>query len=137
MATATQAAPTTAETYRTQVGATRRAGEAAQRRDDVVDMRTSFGSSDLSIEPCTTASTTGCDLGVEDAGLRQIEDQPPRRSAAGVLRSGACTRLGSDVNQVAKRAETRQRLTLELPHALAREVELVPDRLERLRLALE
>ena len=36
-----------------------------------------------------------------------------------------------------ERCEPAQRLALQLPHALARQVELVPDRLERPRLALE
>src|SRR5918911_997246 len=39
--------------------------------------------------------------------------------------------------EIAERGEPRQRLALELPYALARQVELVPDRLERPRLALE
>src|SRR3954452_13139828 len=47
------------------------------------------------------------------------------------------TRLRRERDQIAKRAEPRQRLTLELPDALTRQVELVPDRLERPRLALE
>src|SRR5205085_212392 len=45
--------------------------------------------------------------------------------------------LGRDGLQVAQRGEPRQRLALELPDALARQVELVADRLERPRLALE
>src|SRR5438094_8440643 len=39
--------------------------------------------------------------------------------------------------QIAQRCEARQRLALELAHTLARQVELVADRLERPRLALE
>jgi hypothetical protein len=45
--------------------------------------------------------------------------------------------LRGDVNQVAERSEARQGLSLELPDALARQVELVADRLERPGLALE
>ncbi len=46
-------------------------------------------------------------------------------------------RSGRDVNQVAQRAEPSERLPFELPDPLAREVELVTDRLERPRLAVE
>src|ERR671911_668016 len=42
-----------------------------------------------------------------------------------------------DRGQVAQRGEARQRLGLELPDALARQVELVADRLERPGLAFE
>src|SRR5204863_4298596 len=52
-------------------------------------------------------------------------------------RRGGPKGLGRDRDQIAQRAEARQRLTLELPDALARQVELVADRLERPRLALE
>src|SRR6266576_2263561 len=45
--------------------------------------------------------------------------------------------LRGERDQVAERGEPRQRLTFELPNALARQVELVADRLERPRLALE
>src|SRR5690348_6895079 len=45
--------------------------------------------------------------------------------------------LSSEGDQVAQGGEPRQRLALELPHALARQVELVADRLERPGLALE
>src|ERR671938_2151179 len=45
--------------------------------------------------------------------------------------------LGRERDQVAQRAEPGERLALELADALARQVELVPDRLERPRLALE
>src|ERR671935_2440922 len=45
--------------------------------------------------------------------------------------------LGCDRDQVAQRAEPGERLALELADALPRQVELVPDRLERPRLALE
>src|SRR5260370_11277404 len=45
--------------------------------------------------------------------------------------------LGRDGNQVAQGAEPGERLALELTDALPRQVELVPDRLERPRLALE
>src|SRR5581483_9518892 len=40
-------------------------------------------------------------------------------------------------DEVAQSSEPRERLPLELAHALTRQVELVPDRLERPRLALE
>src|SRR5262249_9317616 len=43
---------------------------------------------------------------------------------------------GCDRDQIAQRAEPGQRLALELPDTLSRQVELVPDRLERPRLAL-
>src|SRR5581483_960695 len=46
-------------------------------------------------------------------------------------------RLRRDVLQVAERREPRERLALELAHPLARQVELLADRLERPRLALE
>src|SRR6266516_678180 len=45
--------------------------------------------------------------------------------------------LGSDGLELAQGSEPRQRLALELSNALAGEVELVPDRLERPGLALE
>src|SRR5581483_12477105 len=45
--------------------------------------------------------------------------------------------LGGEAGQLAQRGEARQRLALELPDALARQVELVADRLERPRLTLE
>src|ERR671938_779014 len=45
--------------------------------------------------------------------------------------------LGRDRDEVAQRAEPGERLALELADALPRQVELVPDRLERPRLALE
>src|SRR5919204_78607 len=45
--------------------------------------------------------------------------------------------LGCDRDEVAKGAEPGERLALELADALPRQVELVPDRLERPRLALE
>src|ERR687885_705100 len=44
---------------------------------------------------------------------------------------------GCDRDEVAERRQPRERLTLELTDALARQVELVADRLERPRLALE
>src|SRR3954452_3511973 len=45
--------------------------------------------------------------------------------------------LGGDVDQVAQGTQPGKCLPLELSHPLARQVELVPDRLERPRLALE
>src|SRR5262249_24264744 len=45
--------------------------------------------------------------------------------------------LGGQAGQLAERGEPRERLALELPDALARQVELVADRLERPGLALE
>src|SRR5580765_1218127 len=53
---------------------------------------------------------------------------------AGLRRDGG---LRGDRLQVAQRSETCQRLALELPNALARQVELVADRLERPGLTLE
>src|SRR4029079_17215372 len=46
-------------------------------------------------------------------------------------------RLRGQRGELAERGESAQRLSLELPHALARQVQLVADRLERPRLALE
>src|SRR5690348_7009016 len=45
--------------------------------------------------------------------------------------------LGCEPGELAQRREPRERLALELAHALAREIELVADRLECPRLALE
>src|SRR3954449_5248195 len=45
--------------------------------------------------------------------------------------------LRSEAGELTQRCEPRQRLALELPDALARQVELMADRLERPRLALE
>jgi hypothetical protein len=45
--------------------------------------------------------------------------------------------LRSEAGELAQSGEARERLPLELPHTLARQVELVADRLERPRLALE
>src|SRR6266705_6540863 len=49
----------------------------------------------------------------------------------------APTHLRREAGQLAQRGQPRQRLALELPDALAGQVELVPDRLERPGLALE
>src|SRR3954454_8822168 len=46
-------------------------------------------------------------------------------------------RSGSDGDHVAEGRKARERLALQLPHPLAGQVELVTDRLERPRLALE
>src|SRR5215210_4920049 len=46
-------------------------------------------------------------------------------------------RSGSDGNHVAERGKTRKRLALQLPHPFACQIELMPDRLERPRLAFE
>src|SRR3954471_9922202 len=54
-----------------------------------------------------------------------LMDEPPSR------------RSGGDGNHVAEGRKTRERLALQLPHPLAGQIELVPDRLERPRLALE
>src|SRR5215210_6000440 len=43
----------------------------------------------------------------------------------------------SEAGEIAQRREPRERLALELADALPRQIELVPDRLERPRLALE
>src|SRR5215207_6647631 len=53
------------------------------------------------------------------------------------LRRGRRGRLGRDRLEVAERRQPREGLALELVYALACEIELVPDRLERPRLALE
>src|SRR5919201_1334459 len=52
-------------------------------------------------------------------------------------RSQGLEALRRNGDEVAQRAEPGERLALELPDALARQVELVADRLERPRLALE
>src|SRR5919202_1887006 len=57
------------------------------------------------------------------------------RGARAELRRAAT--LGRDRDEVAQSAEPGERLALELADALPRQVELVPDRLERPRLALE
>src|SRR5207248_8730652 len=59
------------------------------------------------------------------------------RAPEGALSIQTDYKLGRDRDQIAQRAEPRQRLTLELPDALARQVELVADRLEGPRLAFE
>jgi hypothetical protein len=46
-------------------------------------------------------------------------------------------RLGSDGLELAQSGQPSEGLALELPHPLAGEIELVSDRLERPRLALE
>src|SRR4051812_10649684 len=51
--------------------------------------------------------------------------------------SGLRLRSGCEAGELTKCREPRESLALELTHPLAREVELVPDRLERPRLALE
>src|SRR5262245_61068252 len=53
-----------------------------------------------------------------------------------VVRSDACLLCG-EACEVAQGLETLQRLALELTDALARQVQFVPDRFERPRLALE
>src|SRR5919197_2021895 len=63
----------------------------------------------------------------------QAELCPDRAPGARVERSSS----GRDRDEVAQRPEPGQRLALELPDALAGQVELVADRLERPRLALE
>src|SRR4051794_35064723 len=62
------------------------------------------------------------------------EGPPGRRAFRASLRprSGGCER-----GELAERREPAQCLSLELAHALAGEIELVPDGLERPRLALE
>src|SRR5689334_22038939 len=57
------------------------------------------------------------------------------RSSAGV--TADARRLGGEPSELAESSQPRERLTLELPDALTRQVELVPDRLERPRLAFE
>src|SRR5919206_5393901 len=60
----------------------------------------------------------------------------PSRSRGARPSYGAAT-LRGDRDEVAQCAEPGERLALELADALPRQVELVPDRLERPRLALE
>src|SRR5436190_14410670 len=81
------------------------------------------------------------------AGVRAAETQtsgadgtalPAAAGNSGRSESAAlATRLRGERDEIAKRAEPCERLTFELPDALTRQVELVPDRLERPRLALE
>src|SRR5262249_29079316 len=54
-----------------------------------------------------------------------------------VLRGRPATRSGGQAGELAQRRQPRKGLALELTNALARQVELVTDRLERPRLALE
>src|ERR1044071_7463326 len=62
----------------------------------------------------------------------------PAQTRTSLLMSGSPSpRLGRDGDHVAEGREARERLALQLPHPLAGQVELVPDRLERPRLALE
>ena len=58
----------------------------------------------------------------------------PWRPSGSRVRADA---LGRERCEIAERSQPRERLTFELPNALARQVELVADRLERPRLALE
>src|SRR5262249_60493149 len=68
------------------------------------------------------------------------DPSPARRRAAGGplhalrIRGGL---LGGEADETPGRGQPRQRLTLELPDAPARQVELVPDRFECPRLAIE
>src|SRR5207247_784004 len=62
--------------------------------------------------------------------------RPPWRVRRKYAPRGAAG-LGRYGDQIAKRPEPGQRLTFELADALARQVQLVPDRLERPRLAIE
>src|SRR4051812_31183105 len=69
-----------------------------------------------------------------ETGRRRAHEQAP-----GSLRSRSLVRgcLGSQAGELAQCCEPRQRLAFELPDALARQVELVADRLERPGLSLE
>src|SRR5204863_2609075 len=88
------------------------------------------------------------------AGGSMNKVKPPRAVTAGARMSWAATRrrpcvarafavkrmrlhLRGERDEVAKRGQPRQSLALELPDALARQVQLVADRLERPGLALE
>jgi hypothetical protein len=76
------------------------------------------------------------------AQRRYIEEQRPQERATFFLRNTSLETNRSssgcrDRDEVAQRAEPGERLTLELADPLPRQVELVPDRLERPRLALE
>src|SRR5579862_8552963 len=62
---------------------------------------------------------------------------PPCRVVREELRAASPRGSRRDGDQVPERTEPRQRLPLELPDALARQVELVADRLERPRLPVE
>ena len=64
---------------------------------------------------------------------RQVRRAAPTRE----LKSSAGCLDDRDRAELAQRRQACERLSLELPDALARQIELVPDRLERPRLALE
>src|SRR3954471_1365714 len=69
-----------------------------------------------------------------ETGRRRAHEQAPGSPRSRSLVRGC---LGSQAGELAQCCEPRQCLAFELPDALARQVELVADRLERPRLALE
>src|SRR5436190_1133159 len=78
----------------------------------------------------SAASSAGRRRSLRSSRSRSRRSSPPRAASPP-------GRLSRDADQVAQRAEPGERLALELADTLAREVELVADRLERPRLALE
>src|SRR4029079_3149850 len=66
--------------------------------------------------------------------LRRVKRRPSKDGLRYLVRFSS---LGCEAGEVAQGLEALERLTLELTNALAREVELVANRLERPRLALE
>src|SRR5438105_7809035 len=91
--------------------------------------------------PVTPGAEAPRRQGRRDAGERH--ERSPRTTPARIPpahhrnRSSERARLCRDVDQVAQRGEAGQRLSFELADALACQVELVADRFERPRLALE
>ena len=73
-----------------------------------------------------------------EAARQHVPSQRARPAVSGPRRGVVpMSSSGGEAGEIAQRGEARQCLALELPHALPREVELVTDRLERPRLALE
>ena len=80
----------------------------------------------------------GARRGGSPSGRRRRRGPGNRARLAGSVASETRRRRsGGEACEIPQRLEALERLALELTHALAREVELVPDRLERPRLALE
>src|SRR3954452_25262367 len=61
----------------------------------------------------------------------------PQTRTSPLMAESPSRRSGRDGDHVAEGRETRERLALQLPHSLAGQIELLADRLERPRLALE
>ncbi len=106
---------------------------------------TDAGRGSLRLQPGRTAGEQSpapaepCRAGVAAA----VEYGDRRRASQKAYGSGTAAAwtmvavLGGERCEIAERGKPGERLPLELADALARQVELVPDRLERPRLALE